>query len=1323
MRLTLDSGAAAAAQQNIEAYEGLKTREYNSYWNYREQQADPSVYDPDFQVTLSEDELTWYQDNGWTESDIADLEAKRTAEYHDLHGEYGSLGDTRIADYAYSVEVGSDEYETLMAGHYWTEAELATNFNPSLLRTKSDTETKIEEANIIGNNVFIATPNGGLGSISGQETFSLPLVSGSLSDDQRVLLAAAERDDLIARDGDGNIVDLFAGDGTARSLEVLLHDDIDVTADSVTITAGTHVYLGSEQDINIDAVSGGDAIRIKGAGGIFDVGGGTTVTGGGPGGGVILEAAGTTLGTSDTPVSVNLLGGSLTARATGDINLAGVTSDLYIDGIFSEEGAVTLAAEGSILNGNADTEWNINAASTILTAGGSIGVDGNALNTEMPLADAEQPGLGLIYATAAGDIFLNEVSGDMNVGLVQAGGTASLSAAVSILDASDNPDADVIARNITLNADLGGIGAAGNDLDLDSSFGTQGVVNITSSQNVYVIEVFDDLLLEQVLLTTPGRKAYIAAQGSILNANTSGDAAVIAGAAIFRSEEGVGEDGNTLVTQVENMEGEVLGSMWVHNMGALNVGNAGEGTDGTTSAGGDMEITASSPVTVVADLTAAGDITLTASEDAAAGDDITVNAGVTVESTGGRVILQAGDNVNLNSASTILAAGNVEIYGDYGDADTGTGSVIDMHGAITAASVLVFGGADGDTIVVPGITSQTTISTGDGDDVINVGSNATALENTGGTMAGIEALLSVYGGDHPAGDSLYLDDSGNTGPGGGTIGASDITGFGMTGSIHYEEIENLGISFGSGDNSINILGTSAGTTTVLTGGDGNDTFNISSDAPGNEGDLDGVRGDLVLAGGGGVNTINLSDRGDTDGRTGVVITDHDITGMTGDAGGSGVVSYDGSFNGGINALFGSGDDEIAVESVLPDGTFAVRSGDGDDTVTAVDASAGDDGVLLVFGEGGSDTLDASAWTSGAILFGDGGTDAGRGSRTPETLTVVQSTRPSGDGDDIILGGSGDDILVGGGGDDELEGGIGNDMLIGDAGRVVFSGGELREAGSLGSFDSADGDDTLTGGDGNDVMIGGDGSDTFYGDLSEDIMIGNFGKVTFSGGKVDEVIAMGDLISRTMIDLYTIEERDGVRDDRSAMPGPSLTPEPGPDALEIPQWRSESVYARRVAHHGAQVAPADAGGSEKEAAPAEDAQQPVAFREQIPAFASGQWRFEDARTADAPPADASDTVRSEIREAVDGMSPLQGAVAGLTGLGLAAGRGRNGKRRLDSEELERFGRPGARSWNWDGERLRDPERTDDASPRLVHVGEFTFEKKHRASESGHTPHEF
>jgi hypothetical protein len=61
------------------------------------------------------------------------------------------------------------------------------------------------------------------------------------------------------------------------------------------------------------------------------------------------------------------------------------------------------------------------------------------------------------------------------------------------------------------------------------------------------------------------------------------------------------------------------------------------------TAGGEVDITAASPLTVAANVTAGGPITLTATDSAGPGDDLTVNTLVTVQSTGSSVLLQAGD--------------------------------------------------------------------------------------------------------------------------------------------------------------------------------------------------------------------------------------------------------------------------------------------------------------------------------------------------------------------------------------------------------------------------------------------------------------------------------------------------------------------------------------------------------------------------------------------------------------------------------------------------------------------------------------------------------
>ena len=129
MQLTDGYGAGDALQQNIEAYEGIKTREYHKYWKYRAQQANPDAYDSGFQVTLSaEEEASYrndYEEKGMDEDQINDaittLEQKRTDEYPSLHTVWGDMGDEHVSDYAYSVVEGTEEYEELTAGYAWTE--------------------------------------------------------------------------------------------------------------------------------------------------------------------------------------------------------------------------------------------------------------------------------------------------------------------------------------------------------------------------------------------------------------------------------------------------------------------------------------------------------------------------------------------------------------------------------------------------------------------------------------------------------------------------------------------------------------------------------------------------------------------------------------------------------------------------------------------------------------------------------------------------------------------------------------------------------------------------------------------------------------------------------------------------------------------------------------------------------------------------------------------------------------------------------------------------------------------------------------------------
>src|SRR5207248_7834040 len=82
----------------------------------------------------------------------------------------------------------------------------------------------------------------------------------------------------------------------------------------------------------------------------------------------------------------------------------------------------------------------------------------------------------------------------------------------------------------------------------------------------------------------------------------------------------------------------------------------------------------------------AGTLTATATETAPPTpglDNITVNAGVTVESTGGDVVFQAGDDITVNATAVVQAlSGNIDFRTGFGDND-GEG-VMALNGTVAA---------------------------------------------------------------------------------------------------------------------------------------------------------------------------------------------------------------------------------------------------------------------------------------------------------------------------------------------------------------------------------------------------------------------------------------------------------------------------------------------------------------------------------------------------------------------------------------------------------------------------------------------------------------
>jgi hypothetical protein len=99
-------------------------------------------------------------------------------------------------------------------------------------------------------------------------------------------------------------------------------------------------------------------------------------------------------------------------------------------------------------------------------------------------------------------------------------------------------------------------------------------------------------------------------------------------------------------------------------------------------------LAAASPLTVSANMTAVAAINLTAQpEPMTTGDDLTVNSGVTVQSTLSSVTLLAGDNVDIESGSTIEADSPIAIAANGNDDPNG--ATVTVAGTLSAPSATI----------------------------------------------------------------------------------------------------------------------------------------------------------------------------------------------------------------------------------------------------------------------------------------------------------------------------------------------------------------------------------------------------------------------------------------------------------------------------------------------------------------------------------------------------------------------------------------------------------------------------------------------------------
>ena len=234
------------------------------------------------------------------------------------------------------------------------------------------------------------------------------------------------------------------------------------------------------------------------------------------------------------------------------------------------------------------------------------------------------------------------------------------------------------------------------------------MTSATTGDGVILIDAGGNLTVQTVTANGAGHNVRLRALGGDLTVGTVTAAAdVVALSATGAILDGNGAANNvtalslslsagTDIATADALETTVSNVAWNAGAGGISLTNTGAltvtsvtafGATVTGGAGaGAATITAASPMTFAADTTSGGTLTATTADNNGIHiDNITVNAGVTVQSTGGDVVFHAGDDVIVNG-TVQSGARDVNLVAGFGDTD-GEG-VIAINGTASATATV-----------------------------------------------------------------------------------------------------------------------------------------------------------------------------------------------------------------------------------------------------------------------------------------------------------------------------------------------------------------------------------------------------------------------------------------------------------------------------------------------------------------------------------------------------------------------------------------------------------------------------------------------------------
>ena len=828
------------AQQNqvITAYNNSMTQNYQTYWQIRNLQANPAVYNPSFVYVSSAAEAATLTAQGFN---VATFDANKTAEYHTLNTEVGALTTSYVPGYSYQASAA--EQAQLLSGSSWTPAQLALSITPGLLKDITNTNPVVQAPNVSGNIVTLQAGTA-IGETQAPVVIQIPahFDPSTLTSTQKEALAAAEVNDVVYTTSMDNGVLVPTINIYPRSPVVFAATTaINATVAAAALAAAQsdpspandagNLFLASPGDALLGTITAQGDARIKVLGSIInaptgsDINTGDLVLEAANGGIGYLQGNGTTGAVEALTLSPTSSSATLTARAMDNIDIYQGSGDISVYTIYSRQGLQLTANGGSILNAFGTSDLNLSSNTMELFApNGSIGTAANPLNVAVNTTG------GFTAVAGQGGAYLNVPSG---YSLVVDGITSS--GAVQL---------DSYA-----------------DLTLDGTVAAPGQIGLVAGGT---------------LTMNPGSLVHDTASAVLVNAGTldmMDNGTQAAGILADLGPIAITTEGNATITGIVSGNNTASAVTITSTQGAI--------LPGHLSGSGRLDITASQPNAQVT-LSAAQGIgddpldlnapTLQATTGGVAELNETGAVNVLGISAGGQVTLTAGGSVNGGAMTT--TAGGVGVTATAGSIDltgiSGTGISLSAPGSVTGTNLA--GGAGpvsatstGSTVSVSKVTGGAITLSGQGtvagDTVSGTSINATSasgdvtLSNASGTG---EVSLTAPGnasGTNLSGNVISL--SGQAGASGqsltGTGAQSQVTITSSGGTVNASQVTATTIGLNGQGNVTGDTLSGTGITATSTGGDvdlSNVTGNtVSLSAPGTvTGDGLNVGSNLQLAG-------------------------------------------------------------------------------------------------------------------------------------------------------------------------------------------------------------------------------------------------------------------------------------------------------------------------------------------------------------------------------------------------------------------------------------------------------------------------------------------